>query len=154
VVYVVDAFVLNQGALAVVIALFFIAALVPVLAFVAIKRELGRALSWFVRAGIFTLTAAAVLGTNYLQNLLARHRAEEVIAACERYHLAHGSYPDQLSDLVPALLPGVPRAKYVLAFGHFDYHAAAGRHTLGYTALPPFGRPFYVFEELRWGYLD
>jgi len=154
IVYLVDAFVLNQGALAVVAALCFIVVFVFVLVYAAIKRDLGRALSWVVRAGMFTLTAAAVLGTNHLQNVLARHRAEEVIAACDRYRALHGEYPEQLSDLVPALLAIVPRAKYVVGFGRFDYHAAVGRHTLGYTALPPFGRPFYVLEEHRWGYLD
>jgi hypothetical protein len=70
------------------------------------------------------------------------------------YQAVNGHYPDQLSDLVPVLLPSVPREKYVLGFGRFEYHVAQGRHTLGYTALPPFGRPFYVFEERRWGYLD
>ena len=154
VVYVLDAFVLNQGALAALVALGSLVALVPAVIVGAVRRDWLTALRGLVRAGIFVLTAAAVLGTNAWQNWMAHRRAEDVIDACERYRAVNGHYPERLTDLVPGLLPREPRAKYVLMFGGFDYHAHPDHHTLGYVALPPFGRPYYVLEERRWGYLD
>jgi hypothetical protein len=154
VVYAIDAFVLNQGALAVVVALGFLVALIPAVIVGALRRDWEKALRGILRAGIFVVAAVAVLGTNALQNWAARRRAEVVIDACERYRAVNGRYPEKLGDLVPGLLPSEPRAKYVLMFGSFDYRVDPGRHTLGYVALPPFGRPYYVLEERRWGYLD
>jgi hypothetical protein len=154
VVYTIDAFVLNQGALAVVVALAFLVALVPAVIVGALRRDWTKARRGILRGGIFAVAAVAVLGTNALQNEVARRRAEVVIDACERYRVMNGRYPEKLGDLVPGLLPSEPRAKYVLVFGSFDYQAHPDRHTLGYVALPPFGRPYYVLEERRWGYLD
>jgi hypothetical protein len=155
VVYFVDAFLLNQGALAVLVALVAVVALIPALIAGALARSWTTPLAWTLRAGAFASAAAAVLATNAWQNAAAHRRAEDVIVACERYHDANGRYPDALADLAPRFLPGEPRAKYVFMFGRFSYHTAdAAHHTLGYTTLPPFGRPFYVLEEARWGYLD
>jgi hypothetical protein len=153
-VYTIDAFVLNQGALAVVVALGFLVALILAVIVGALQRDWKKARRGIVRGVIFVVAAVAVLGTNALQNWAAHRRAEVVIDACERYRAVNGRYPEKLGDLVPGFLPSEPRAKYVLAFGSFDYHASPASHTLGYVAFPPFGRPFYVLEERRWGYLD
>jgi hypothetical protein len=154
VVYLLDAFALNQGALAVLVALVVLVALIPALIVSAVKRDGQRAAVWGLRAGAFTVAAIAVISTNAWQNHEARRRADIVIAACERFQAATGQYPTQLAELVPAYLPGVPRAKYVLAFGAFTYDARPDRHTLMYVSLPPFGRPYFVFEEKRWSTLD
>ena len=36
----------------------------------------------------------------------------------------------------------------------YDVEPDSRRHVLGWTHRIPFGRPYYVFEEDRWGYLD
>lgn len=154
IVYVLDAFVLNQGALAVLVALVVLVAAVPALIVSAVKRDSPKALSWCARAILFLLAAVAVIVTNVWQNKSARQRAEVVIEACERFHGATGQFPTQLGDLVPAYLSSVPRAKYVLVFGAFQYDARPERHTLMYVTVPPFGRPYYVLEDKRWSSLD
>jgi len=157
-VYLLDAIVLNQGAVAVLVALVSLAFAFAVALAPSPRPESGsrgaQVRRGVVRAGILVLAAAAVLGTNFWQNRMARRRAEAVIAACERYRAAKGRYPDKLAELVPAILPSEPRAKYVLLFGRFDYHALPAHHILAFTTLPPFGKPYYVLEERRWGYFD
>jgi hypothetical protein len=50
-------------------------------------------------------------------------------------------------------LPTVPRAKYILFAGDFLYLTYKG-HRLMWVEIPPFGRPYYDFEEAKFGYLD
>lgn len=86
----------------------------------------------------------------------ARKNAEQIIAACKAFHAQHGRFPQTLEELVPAFLPAVPPAKY--GGPHFGFTYDVGpdgqRHVLGWTEVIPFGRPYYVLEEDRWGYLD
>lgn len=39
---------------------------------------------------------------------LARNRSLDAFLACERYRLAHGTFPDSLEQIVPQFLPSVP----------------------------------------------
>jgi hypothetical protein len=86
----------------------------------------------------------------------ARKNAEQIIAACRAFHGKRGHFPQALEELVPEFLPELPPAKY--AGPHFgftyDVQQDGSRHVLGWTEVIPFGRPYYVFEEDRWGYLD
>ncbi|WP_164020806.1 hypothetical protein [Pyxidicoccus trucidator] len=102
------------------------------------------------------LTLAVVLRPNRAGSERARKNADVLIAACRAFQAQHGRLPSALQELVPAFLPELPRAKYDGPHFGFTYDADAGatRHVLGWTELIPFGRPFYVFEEDRWGYLD
>ncbi|WP_426753961.1 hypothetical protein [Myxococcus sp. Y35] len=88
----------------------------------------------------------------------ARRNAEALIAACRAYQVKHGRLPDTLAQLVPEFLAELPPAKFSGPVFGFTYVVsgpeAAPRHVLGWTDRLPFGRPFYVFEEDRWGYLD
>ena len=88
----------------------------------------------------------------------AQRNAEVLIAACREFAARHGKLPDALEQLVPDFLPELPPAKFSgPTFGFtYDVSGAEGapRHVLGWTDQLPFGRPFYVFEEDRWGYLD
>ncbi len=84
----------------------------------------------------------------------ARKNAEALIAACRAYEAKHGRLPDSLEALVPEFLPALPPARYEGPHFGFQYTVDAERHVLGWTDTLPFGRPFYVFEEDRWGYLD
>ena len=54
-------------------------------------------------------------------------------------------------ELVPKYLAQLPPAKWGAVF---TYEGDSQRHVLGWTEIPPVGRPFYVLEEKRWGYLD
>ncbi len=89
-------------------------------------------------------------------NARARERAETLIAACRAFEAKHGRLPETLDALVPEFLPALPPARYDGPHFGFQYevNTASRCHVLSWTDLPPFGRPFYVFEEDRWGYLD
>lgn len=154
-IYAVDAFVLGQGGIA-VLATLCVAALggIDILRGI-FGRDGGRIRRGFARTGTFVVMTAAVAGTIVANNRLARGRAEQVIAAIQRYRAKHGACPARLTDLVPEHLPEVPRAKYTLSFDRFEYHPSEGGcGSLMYTAIPPFGRPVYDLKAERWGYLD
>ncbi|MDB4970086.1 MAG: hypothetical protein JWN44_5775 [Myxococcales bacterium] len=151
VLYFVDALLLCQGAITVVVA-----AVMVVLGLIDALRG-GAALR---RRGVATICsyavlALAVLGTICANNALARHNATHVIDALERYKADHCGYPQRLEDLVPGYLPSVPLAKFTLAFNSFFYSSRDGKSAhLFYIALPPFGRPTYLLEANRWTYID
>lgn len=88
----------------------------------------------------------------------ARRNAEVLITACRAFAAKHGRLPESLEQLVPGFLPELPPAKFSGPTFGFTYDVSgaedAPRHVLGWTDRVPFGRPFYVFEEDRWGYLD
>jgi hypothetical protein len=98
------------------------------------------------------LIAPLVRG-NARENRRVRSEAERIIEAVRAYRRERGVYPDSLEALAPRYLSSLPRARYDQPMG-FTYVASSDRHVLGWTDIPPFGRPFYVFEEDRWGYLD
>ncbi|MCP3098855.1 hypothetical protein LZ198_08205 [Myxococcus sp. K15C18031901] len=84
----------------------------------------------------------------------ARQNAERIIDACRAFQARHGRLPDALTELVPDFLPELPPAKYGGPHFGFTYDVHSERHVLGWTDRIPFGRPYYVLEEDRWGYLD
>ncbi|MFP2928280.1 hypothetical protein ACLESO_24395 [Pyxidicoccus sp. 3LG] len=104
----------------------------------------------------FVMTAFVVLRPNRAGSERARKSADVLIAACRAFQAKHGRLPDTLEALVPEFLPELPRAKYDGPHFGFTYDVSTGseRHVLGWTEMIPFGRPYYVFEEDRWGYLD
>jgi hypothetical protein len=106
-----------------------------------------------VRMAFPTVTGALVWSNNAVQNKIAEAHASRVIAACEGFRAAHGSYPKSLDELVPRYLPSVPRAKYCLACGSFFYFND-GRAMMLWCIIPPFGRKTYDFETRRWSYMD
>ncbi|QSQ13815.1 hypothetical protein [Myxococcus landrumensis] len=99
-------------------------------------------------------TAYVVLRPDRAGSERAQRGAESLIAACRAFQARHGRFPEVLTELVPDFLPKLPRAKYDGPEFGFTYDSSHGRHVLGWTELIPFGRPFYVLEEDRWGYLD
>ncbi|WP_224362860.1 hypothetical protein [Hyalangium versicolor] len=86
----------------------------------------------------------------------AQKNAEQIVAACRAFERKHGRLPTTLEELVPEFLPALPKALYDGPhFGFvYDVTPEPPRHVLGWTDRIPFGRPYYVFEEDRWGYLD
>jgi len=144
-----DVTVMGQGVLAVLATLVLLA-----VAIVRGIRRHNRPALLALRVAIALSLAPAALGAIALNNLHARHQAERIIAACEAFARDRGTFPESLEELVPRYLRSIPLAKYALAFGRFRYDSLDGRHSLMWVAIPPFGRPYYVLEERRWGYLD
>lgn len=153
--YVVDAFVLAQGALAGLVTMIML-----LLGIVHVARGLfadrARIRYGLSMIGIYLVMMTAVLVTLRANNQLASRRADEIVVALRAYRAATGDYPARLEDLVPAYLPAVQRAKYTLGFGEFDYHHTPGQAGgfLIYNVLPPFGRRTYSLDTDHWGSLD
>ena len=150
--FIIDAFVLNQGIIALVI-LFIV---LPFMAVMTIKKrevsvELKKRL---IIMGIYAAMVVLVFASNYLNNVIAKNRAEVIIKACEQYKLKNGFYPPVLSVLVPEFLEEIPNAKYTLSSDKFRYIASTDHHSLMFAAIPPFGRSYYVLEEKKWGFMD
>lgn len=129
----------------------------PIWLLVAVAKAIFRRSDWGVsvaRIVIPVVTLVLVFTNASLQSRMARANAERIIDAATRYGAATGAYPKTLDMLVPKYLDSVPPAKYALAFGDFMYTEFKGEHTLMWVSVPPFGRPYYKFEQARWGYLD
>jgi len=115
-----DAFILNQGVVAL--------CLILVTMFVFLPRTLwarhtDRRLydQPLAKAGIYLLTAVAVFACNPLQNRMADRRAIKIGNACLAFHAKCQHYPGRLDELVPHFLPSVPVAKYTLGGNDFFY---------------------------------
>ena len=118
----------------------------------AIFRKKSRILA--VKIAIPILTFVALYGNASMQSAVARENAKIIIEACNNYLKVTGGYPKALEDLIPYQLDSVPRAKYALTLSEFMYWERDGRHWLMWVDIPPFVRPYYIFEEAKWGYLD
>lgn len=148
----VDAFWFNQGV---------IAAIVGICAFISLPFLLWRDRNdpdhhWdsCITVGIYLTAAICVFTLNHAFNSIARERAETLILAINRYHEDIGSYPSSLESLIPKYLDTVPGAKPIFIFGRFYYNNHEGSPSLFYIALPPFGRPTYLFRKNEWIYVD
>jgi len=153
--FVLDAFVLNQGFVAFCLILVTVFVFLPRALWVR-RRDRRLYELRLAKAGIYLMTAIAVFGSNALQNRIADRRAILIGNACLAFHLKHQRYPLRLDELVPEFLPSVPIAKYTIGADHFSYFnpLSGGEPMLYYEALPPFGRRFYHMETGSWGYLD
>lgn len=100
------------------------------------------------------VTTFVVLRPDRAGSERARKNAERLIEACRAFQARQGHLPAELTELVPHFLPELPSAKFGGPHFGFTYVTHGDRHVLGWTDMIPFGRPFYVFEEDRWGYLD
>lgn len=147
----VDAICMNQGGISAIFGLAILFVAIPMALF---GRDRALRSYKLKKSAIWLVAVAGVFASNWASNQMASHRANDVVAAVKAYHQQHGAYPKRLDDLVPAFLPSVPRAKYVLAFGEFKYLYHEARPTLFYVAFPPFGRPTFSFERNEWGYID
>ncbi len=105
------------------------------------------------KAAIPALTLGLVLANNAVQIKIADANASRIIAACERFHGVNGRFPKSLDELVPRYMPFVPRAKYCLGYGEFDYFSF-GKPMLVWCVVPPYDRRIYDFETRRWNCID
>jgi hypothetical protein len=101
---------------------------------------------------VFTL--GLVMANNALQLRIAEANASRVVAACEDFRAANGSFPKELEELVPQYLPAVPPAKYCM-YGQFSYVCDEGRPSLWWVVVPPVHQAWYDFDGTRqWVYMD
>lgn len=152
--FILDAFIFNQGVVA--LCLIFVAVFIFLPRALWVRRRDRHFYEQrLAKAGIYLLTAMAVLGCNALQNRTADRRAIKIGNACLAFHAKYQRYPRDLEELVPAFLPSVPVAKCAM-LGHFVYISppGGGEPELYYYAIPPLGRRFYHLETEAWGYLD
>jgi hypothetical protein len=105
------------------------------------------------KTAIPALTLSLVLANNVIQSKIGAANASRVIRACEAFQAANGSFPKSLDELVPRYMPSVPRAKYCLAYGQFDYFNY-GKPMLIWCVVPPYERRIYDFETRRWNSVD
>lgn len=154
-IFVLDAFILNQGFVAVILILMALFVFFPV-ALLVRRRDRRKYRRRLVKIAIYVIAGVAVLGCNEFQNWLADQRAIAIGNACLKFHAKYKRYPDRLDELVPDFLPSVPVAKYTPVGNHFAYSNSpqGGEPMLFYEAFPPFGRRFYHMESGAWGYLD
>ena len=152
--FVIDGFVIGQGALALAAGAATVFILVPLWLSAWHSGERADAKRRAQIAVIYAVAVAGVITVNRLNNQLAERRAQTLIAACRRYRQTSGEFPARLSDLVPGALPVVPRAKLAVAYAEFSYTVVTGRHQLSWTVFPPFARRVYTFEDDRWQRLD
>jgi hypothetical protein len=155
VIYVLDALVLGQGCLALLVTLAML--LVALL-------HMGRGIlgDWSrLRFGVsmalvYVVMFVSTYDTVQANNMLAQERADAIVAALGQYKEHHGVYPKQLGDLVPDYMDTVPSAKRTLLFNHFLYYYDRDKKDgfLMYAKVPPFGRPTYVLKTETWMYLD
>lgn len=148
----IDAFVLNQG----VIALITLIIGLPILLIRTLVSYKDKALrkKRFIVVGIFSIMVFLILTSNGINNKIAEKRAELIIVACEEYKDKYGAFPSSLSALVPEFLDKIPRAKYTFSFNSYRYLTPEDKHEIMYVTLPPFGRRYYELENKRWGYID
>jgi hypothetical protein len=149
-----DGFVLGQGGLIFLVAVPLSLAMIVMAAVAATRKQWGVVAA---RAGVCGLWMFAAVGTTIVVRLhavMAKSRAEHVIAACREFRKANGRYPDDLSELVPRHLAAVPRARYTVAFSQFDYRKDSHGPSITFVVLPPFMRSTYEFDRDRWITLD
>lgn len=150
--FVVDAFVLNQFMIAIFTVILGIPALLVKL-FKA-RKDSARMKLLVSKAGIYAVMVVLIIGANVVNNMVAEGRAKDIIAACEQFKVKNGRYPEKLSELVPDFLAKVPSAKYSLTGSAFRYFSRQESHALMYEAVPPYGRKYYVFEKKVWESVD
>lgn len=135
----------------------FAALVCPIWFLVGVVRAIVQRPSGGVAAArvlIPVATLLLVVANHFLQGRIAMANSARLIQACERYREANGNYPERLVDLVPRFLSSIPRAKYCLGFGDFQYYFSSPTHLLVWTDVPPFGRRVYNLETRDWNYLD
>lgn len=150
--FVLDALVMNQGAISLFLILTIFLWWLPKSAFKKYKKQSPK--EELTKVLIYGSIVIAVFTSNSINNKIAQNRANDLVLIIENFHQVTGDYPKTLNDLVPSYLPTVPKAKYTLGFNSFKYSNEEGSISLFYHAIPPFGRPTYVFDRKEWIYLD
>jgi hypothetical protein len=149
---VLDAFYLNQGAIALLVGLWSLVISLPrtflAKKLAAVRKQRLRNIAIYIAAVIL------VFVFNAANNNIAKHRADVLVSAVKAFHAKNQQYPKSLEELVPQYVERIPVAKYTLAFNQFFYSGNGQDAILFFVELPPFGRPTYSFARDEWTYLD
>lgn len=151
-IYLLDAFVFNQGAIAAITILIVLIVFLPTAIYHQIKYSNGT--HRFIKCLIYFSAAILVFASNHINNKIAHNRAVELIQVIEKYKQDNGSYPEKLEVLVPKYISNIPKAKFTFYGSDFRYISRPSGTMLFYTDMPPFGRQTYSFDSHKWGYLD
>lgn len=149
-IFLIDAILLGQGIVAAITVLLMLFYALPRALWAGYKKNRDLRNLRFAKMGIYLGAAALVLAVINIDLHFTRQRADEVIAALNKYQAQRGNYPDKLEALVPEFLPAVPDARISLTQNQFYYHATAKSHDLSYIVIPPFGLNSYNLENGRW----
>lgn len=150
--YILDALIFNQGAIALITILIVVIIFLPKAFFSFKHKPLFK--YKLIKAAIYFIMAVAVVGSNHINNKIAKHRADKLIEACVQYQNKYHRYPSKLEELVPEFIPNVPSAKLTFGFNKFKYISSDKHHSLMYVHFAPFARTYYDFEKGKWGSLD
>jgi len=150
--FILDAFILNQGVIAAIALLFVLFWFLPKALSLYFKKASP---GYYLKTSlIYTIMALSVLGSNYLNNDIAMQRAESLVTKIEEYKGDNGNYPLQLKELIPKYIDSVPIAKYALGFNRFYYINGKNDVLLLYVHFPPYGRQMYSFVRKEWTTID
>jgi hypothetical protein len=150
----IDAFFLNQGGLSILVAMVvLLRALHTVFRYYFFKHPFFK--QQLRNYAIYVAAVVLVWGLNFGQNILAHHRAENVVASIEAYHAKYGDYPQSLETMVPEFLDNVPLAKYTfISYSFFYRKTKENKPYFFYMIFPPYYRNFYNFEKQEWRAMD
>lgn len=152
VLFVIDAFAINQGVIAIIFLLVVFLFWLPKSAILKLFKQSPKI--QLTKSLIFGVMAMCIFSANAINNKIAKGRADQLILAIERYHRDNSKYPKELNELTPKYILKVPVAKYTLGFNRFGYIRHDEDAMLFYVAVPPFGRPTYNFSSKKWHYSD
>lgn len=148
----VDAFVMNQGAIALLVGLWLLFVGLPLTLFA--KKYATVRLLRLRNIAIYFVAIILVFVLNAANNQMAKSRAEVLVSTIKSFHEKNLRYPKSLAELVPDYVEQVPVAKYTLMFNQFGYYKTEQGASLYFVSLPPFGRPIFSFPNNKWGYID
>jgi hypothetical protein len=101
-------------------------------------------------AAVFAAVAATAFTAGHALQTLSTQRGDTVVAALDAYHLAHGGFPEQLPDLVPAQIDVLPRpAPRLFGENRFLYRREARGYLLCF-APEALLAVCYSPQERRW----
>ena len=152
--FVLDAFLLDQGILSALFLVVLICAIPVVALYSAVRKRWPEFRQRMATIGIYAAACLAAIGAVYLNNAMAARRAVRLGEACREFHTKYNRYPASLQELAPEFIAGVPAAKYTFMNSDFFYMKSDTDPEIYYVEVPPFGRRFYHVKSGSWGYLD
>ena len=150
--FLIDALFFNQGIIAAIALFIVVFWLIPKSIFLWLKKQSVK--PQLYKCLIYFLMAIFILAANYLNNQLAASRANQIIAAVEKFKVVNHRYPKKLTELAPEYIEAIPTAKYAVFGNGFFYSSRGDDAFIGYVVIPPFGRRIYDFNSKKWGQID
>jgi hypothetical protein len=132
--------------------LIFVASAVASMIFIFSRRKFSKL--YAVKGLVYLCACVCIIGVFRLNTFVGKRNAHRIIKAVEMCKSDKGSYPAELSDLVPVYISSIPVSAYRLSYSEYHYSSKQGSHYLMWVTMPPYGRRMYHFEVKEWTYLD